>query len=97
MKNVYTIVLEFNACTGTYIKNFFWHHSQQFEELPGGNWKLTLKCGLNRELLGWIYQWMADVKILSPMALIDVYSQQLKLIKKAQHSRLSYSNITQPK
>ncbi len=96
-EKVYTVVLEFNAFTGKYVQNFFWHHSQQFEELPGGNWKLTLKCGLNRELLGWIYQWMADVKIISPAALIAIYSQQLKLIKKAQHSDSFYSNITQPK
>jgi predicted DNA-binding transcriptional regulator YafY len=94
---VYTIILEFNPTTAKYIQNFFWHHSQIFEEFPGGNWQLTLTCGINRELLGWIYQWMADVKILAPDNLKDLYAQQLKLIKKAQHSDIFYSNITQPK
>jgi len=93
----YRVVLEFNAFTGKYIRNFFWHHSQKFEELPGGNWKLSLHCGINRELLGWIYQWMSDVKILEPPLLKDIYAQQLKLIRKAQHNDLFYSNITQPK
>ncbi|MEJ5963040.1 helix-turn-helix transcriptional regulator [Pedobacter immunditicola] len=84
----YMVVLEFNAVRGNYIRHFFWHHSQKFEELPGGDWKLTLRCGINRELLGWIYQWMADVKILEPRLLKDIYAQQLKLIRKAQqHDR----------
>ena len=93
----YVIVLEFNAFTGKYIQNFFWHHSQQFVELPGGNWQLTLNCGINRELLGWIYQWMAAVNILQPPLLKDIYARQLKLIRKAPHNELFYSNITLPK
>jgi hypothetical protein len=95
-EQTYQIILEFNAVTGTYVQTFFWHHTQKFEELESGNLQLTLNCGINRELLGWIYQWMGDVKIVAPPKLNDLYAEQLLLIQKARHSDLTYSNNTQP-
>jgi hypothetical protein len=94
--DVYEVLLEFSSITGKYIKMHNWHHSQQFEELPGGNLRLQITCGINRELLGWIFQWMGNVKVLQPEILIDLYNEQLKLINKAKHEPLSYTNISQP-
>ena len=96
-EKTYLINLEFTSMTGKYIKTFFWHHTQKFEELPSGNWRLTLNCGINRELLGWIYQWMGDVKIIGPSILKNYYLEQLDLIRKALEGDITYSNITQPK
>lgn len=93
---VYKIALEFSSITGQYIKMHNWHQSQRFEELPSGNLRLELNCGVNRELLGWIFQWMGNVKVLEPEILIGLYNEQLKLINKAKHEPLAYTNISQP-
>lgn len=52
---VYDIELEFSALTGVFVKNQFWHRSQKFETLESGNYLMKLKCGINRELVGWIF------------------------------------------
>jgi hypothetical protein len=93
---VYDVVLEFSSTTGSYIKMHSWHHSQHFEELPSGNLRLQLKCGINRELLGWIFQWMGNVKVIEPKILTDLYNEQLNLINKAKYEPLAYTNISQP-
>ena len=95
--DTYQMILEFNATTGKYVQTFFWHNSQKFEELSNGNCRLTFTCGINRELLGWIYQWMGDVKIIEPAILKYYYEEHLKLIQHTQYSDVFYSNITQPK
>ncbi|WP_432714677.1 helix-turn-helix transcriptional regulator [Pedobacter sp.] len=93
---VYMIVLEFSSTTGKYIHNLHWHHTQQFQELPDGNWQLTLTCGINRELMGWIYQWIDNVKIHQPEILKDYYLQHFNRIDDNQQGVLTYSNLTQP-
>jgi len=30
---------------------------------------LKLQCGINRELIGWIFQWMSNVKVKQPKRL----------------------------
>ena len=34
---------------------------------------MTMRCGINRELGGWIFQWMNNVKIIEPPELIALY------------------------
>lgn len=94
----YDIVLEFGSETGKYLKNFNWHHSQKFEELPNGNWVLTLSCGLNRELVGWIFQWTGNVKIIAPQALMDFHRKKMERIQEVQKSNgFNYMNFMRPK
>lgn len=95
--NVYEIELEFSSVTGKYIESHFWHHSQRYERLPNGNLLLKLTCGINRELLGWIFQWMANVKIISPPILIDYFRKQLGIVVQTdENSSVNYFNILQP-
>lgn len=65
-QEVYDIELEFTKRTGTFVHKLFWHETQTFEQLENGNFLMTLNCGINRELVGWIFQWMSNVKVLKP-------------------------------
>ncbi len=76
----YKIKLEFTDTTGEFVKHYFWHTSQQMTLLKSGNWLLEMECGINRELLGWIFQWMGNVRIQSPKKLVDLYLQHLKVM-----------------
>ena len=38
---------------------------------------MKFESGINRELIGWIFQWMGNVRINSPKKLIDLYKEQL--------------------
>ena len=95
---VYDIKLEFTNITGSLVRKYTWHHSQKFI-LYEGNYIMTLKCGINRELLGWIFQWMYNVRILEPQQLIDVYKNSLVEMQSNRnlHTALKYKNIFEPK
>ncbi|MFV0607483.1 MAG: WYL domain-containing protein [Niabella sp.] len=66
---IYSIELEFAGGTGAFIKNFFWHNTQKTKLLKNGNTLLSLQCGINRELVGWIFQWMNNVQVKKPLLL----------------------------
>lgn len=63
---VYPIEIEFSELTGSFVRSQHWHPTQQFEVLQNGNYLMRLRCGINRELAGWIFQWMSNAKVLQP-------------------------------
>lgn len=73
---IYNIELEFAGGTGMFVRQFFWHSSQQWKEMKNGNYKLYLHCGINRELVGWIFQWMNNVKVHKPLLLKEIVLQK---------------------
>ena len=101
----HTIRLQFSGVTGKFVGEQNWHHSQKIDEVQGPdgklNYVLTLKCGINRELVGWIFQWMSNVRVLEPPQLVELYEQQLAMmrdsIKDPAHVTLAYTNIFEPK
>ena len=101
---VYTIRLQFSDITGKFVGEQNWHKSQTMTETPGPNGEpnciLTFRCGINRELVGWIFQWMSNVNVLGPPELIKLYNQQLDTMHRASEKRsdepLPYSNIFEP-
>ncbi len=96
-ERVYDVELEFSSVTGFYVKNHIWHNTFCTKPLPNGNWLMKMKCGLNRELVGWIFQWMGNVKIINPPELKELYNRQLeKMVALNQGGELEYSNIFQP-
>ena len=97
--DVYDIELEFTSVTGALVSKFFWHETQQFKKITGGNWKMTFRCGINRELVGWLFQWMYNVRIVQPHVLIDKYDQTLKEIiaNRQKEKAFVYRNIFEPK
>lgn len=94
---VYDIVLEFTSVTGALVSKYFWHHSQHFEK-KNGNWIMTMKCGINRELMGWIFQWMYNVRILKPAILQMHYDKTLDemIASRKNKQSLVYKNNFEP-
>lgn len=78
--DVYDIKLEFTKRIGNFIQNLFWHETQSFEKMENGNLLMTLNCGINRELIGWIFQWMSNVKVLKPEVLQELVLKEYKEI-----------------
>ncbi|QTY26775.1 WYL domain-containing protein [Flavobacterium sp. CS20] len=74
---VYDIEIKFTPVLGRFIENHHWHESQKFKSV-NGDYILYLKCGINRELMGWLFQWMYNVKIVKPLLLKQLYKKTLK-------------------
>lgn len=91
--NIYNIKLEFSSITGTYIETFLWHHSQKIKK-EKNTIIMTLKCGINRELLSWIFMWMYNVRIVEPPELIDYYNRAIMEMQQVyKKDILFYRNI----
>jgi predicted DNA-binding transcriptional regulator YafY len=90
----YSITLEFTPLLGDFIKNQYWHHSQSFKETKNAL-QMSLTCGINRELVGWLFQWMSNVRIVEPPELIHLYNTQLEMMNANTKfkRRFVYSNI----
>jgi predicted DNA-binding transcriptional regulator YafY len=98
-KEVYDIELEFSSITGEFLSHYHWHETQTFSILKNGNYRMKMHCGINRELFGWIFRWMGNVKIIGPKKLKDLYLEQLTIMNHnyATNQALSYTNIFKPK
>ena len=92
--NINTIQIEISNVLSEFIQNHTWHHSQQFEKKKG-KILLTLTCGINRELLGWLLQWMYTIKIIEPKILRTYYERTIKEILAVHDAKKSlvYKNI----
>ena len=97
-KKIYNIKIEFTSVTGALVSKYFWHHSQHFEKNKG-NHILTMKCGINRELLGWIFQWMYNIRIVEPAILKEYYDKALDemIVNRKNNIPFVYRNIFEPK
>lgn len=71
-EHIYDVELEISSTLGEFIKRRTWHPSQTFNLLENGNYLMTLKCGINRELVGWIFSWMTNIKVIKPNLLKDL-------------------------
>lgn len=93
-ENTYTIVLEVSSVLAGFIKNHQWHASQKISK-KNGNTIMRLECGINRELLGWLFQWMYNIKIIEPPLLKDYYYKTLQEIMHVNQLKtpLVYKNI----
>jgi hypothetical protein len=91
----YDIILEISSVTGEFMKQYHWHPTQEFIKLPSGNWQLKLHCGINRELVGWIFMWMTNIKISKPLVLKNLFNKQLEEMKSiyANDKSLKYNNL----
>jgi predicted DNA-binding transcriptional regulator YafY len=96
---VYDIELEFSSITGEFLSHYHWHESQTIAVLKNGNYRMKMQCGINRELFGWIFRWMGNVKIIGPKKLKDLYLEQLTIMNKnySNNQSLKYTNIFKPK
>ena len=97
---VYDIELRFSSVTGRFVSEQFWHHSQQATSI-GDDWLITFRCGINRELVGWLFQWMNNVRVIGPPELKKLYDQQLTrmltVANQTPNEPLDYTNTFAPK
>lgn len=70
--HIYDIEIEFSEMSGFFVKNHSWHPGQQFTRLSNGNFLMKFRCGINRELVGWIFQWLSNAKVRKPEILRDL-------------------------
>jgi hypothetical protein len=91
---IYSIKLEFSLVTGNFIMNHFWHETQSFK-IQKGKVIMTMNCGINRELMGWLFYWMYNVKIVEPRVLQDYYVKTVEEINLINNNKqpLVYKNI----
>ena len=91
---IYDIEIEFSSETGEYLKHFHWHPTQKFKPTNTG-YIFTMECGINRELVGWVFQFMNNVRILQPEKLRVLYLQQVNRILEVNTTNVSlrYTNI----
>lgn len=92
--NVYSIKIEVSKVLVDFIKSHNWHTSQKIITEKNKTF-LHLECGINRELIGWIFQWIYNVKVIEPEILKVYYNKALNEIKKINSSNipLVYRNI----
>lgn len=90
----YTIKIEVANVLSDFIQNHYWHPTQHFSKKRGKT-ILTLECGINRELIGWLFQWMYNIKIIEPPLLKDYFEKALFEITAVNQARkpLVYRNI----
>lgn len=72
VEKVYNIELEIDQVTGYYMSQFFWHYDQKFELKENKKFRMTFSCGLNGELVGWIIQWMNNLRVVKPKQLLTM-------------------------
>lgn len=74
------IELHFSRITGSFIEKFSWHNSQNIRKVDN-HYRVEFESEINRELVGWIFQWMNNVKIIKPKELQELYDDILKDIQ----------------
>lgn len=91
---VYDIEIRFTSVLGRFIENHQWHHSQKIVKV-GSEYVLQLRCGINRELMGWLFQWMYNVKVVKPLILKKLYDKTLNETKQTAKAKTPfvYRNI----
>jgi predicted DNA-binding transcriptional regulator YafY len=93
-EHTYKIVLEVSSVLSEFIKSHHWHASQKFSK-KSGNTLMHLECGINRELLGWLFQWMYNIRVVEPEILKFYYEKTLNEIQNYNKSKatLVYRNL----
>lgn len=91
---VYDIEIKFTPALGRFIENHHWHHSQKITK-EGAEYVLRLHCGINRELVGWLFQWMYNVKVVKPANLKKLYNTTINETKSTSENKTHfvYRNI----
>ncbi len=97
-EEVYNIKIEMSTVLADFIKSHYWHESQKFTR-KNNIVILHLKCGINRELMGWLFQWLYNIRILEPKILEDYYHKTVDEIQKNSTSdkMLVYRNLFEEK
>jgi predicted DNA-binding transcriptional regulator YafY len=91
---IYDIKIEVSYNLARFIESHHWHSTQKTTKRKS-NLIIHFKCGINRELLGWLCQWMYNVRVIEPDILKTYYEKTIKEIQINNNSKLPlvYRNI----
>ena len=91
---IYDIKIEVSSNLAGFIESHHWHSTQKTTKRKS-NIIIHFKCGINRELLGWLCQWMYNVRVIEPEILKTYYEKTIKEIQINNNSKLPlvYRNI----
>ena len=70
-----TVELLFDPEVAGYVKEQFWHGSQQFGTADDGRFLLTMTVAINPELEGKIRKWTPNVEVIGPPELRERFKQ----------------------
>lgn len=79
---IYDIEIEFTQRTGNFVHKQFWHTTQQFIQLENGNFIMQITCGINSEMIGWVFHWMSNAKVIKPNILVQMVFEKYKKMAK---------------
>ena len=71
------IELEFDAAMAPFVRGRTWHESQELTELADGRLRLVLNVSNDWALRSWILGFGANVKVVSPPALVSALTAEL--------------------
>lgn len=91
---IYAIKVQVAPVLVAFIRNNQWHPTQKVRK-EKNNYYLYLTCGINRELIGWLCQWMYNIKIIAPVILKTYYTKSLQKMSQNHQKEipLVYRNI----
>jgi len=72
---VETVELLFDPEVAGYVKEHFWHSTEQFGIADDGRLLLTMRVAVNPELEGKIRKWTPNVEVIGPPELRDAFKQ----------------------
>lgn len=84
---IYDIKIEVASNLAAFIESHHWHPTQKITKRKG-NIIIHFKCGINRELLGWLSQWMYNVRVIEPEILKFYYQKTIQEIQINNNSKL---------
>ncbi|NEV93011.1 WYL domain-containing protein [Psychroflexus sp. YR1-1] len=92
--SLYDIEVEFTSATGRFIEDHHWHPSQKITK-TNATYTMHMRCGINRELMGWLMLWMYNVRIIRPKILKSIYKKSLQECASTQNKETPfvYRNI----
>ena len=75
---VHNIKIEFTDSYGESMRSFFWHNSAIWTLLKNGNYVLSLKCTISRDLVGFVAIGLNKVKVHQPQVLKNLVLKKLQ-------------------
>lgn len=65
-----TVRIVFDSYAGHLVRERFWHESQVFTEIPGGEVELELRVGHTDEVRRWVLGWGESARVIEPAYLV---------------------------
>lgn len=95
---VYDIQIQMPKIVADFIQKSHWHPSQRFTK-KGNQVIMHLHCGINRELMNWLFMWLYNIRVIAPAALVHYYQKTIHEIQQNSHDTLPmvYRNIFEEK